>query len=166
MAIADLVRRRRNAGGFSLLEAMIAMTVLAFGLLTLAAMQLQALSQGAAGRHTADAGEIGQTYLEQIQRLPWTELDAAQGAGTWTAPAWIGAVSTVNKTVRTPAGGPDSLEHSYNIQWRVTDVLVAGNPDPCLRNVELRVSWGEKDRSTPKTFDLKTRRYNWGGASC
>jgi len=153
------------SGGFTLLEAMIALAVLATGLMTLAVMQLQALSQGSAGRHTADAAAVARTYLEQTQRLPWTELDTAEVAGTWTNPAWAGAAANVDVALETPGGGA-SVEHSYGIQWRVTDVMVGATPNPCLRNVEVRVSWAEEDRSTPKTLDLITRRYNWGDPSC
>jgi len=157
----------RASGGFTLLEAMIALAVLATGLLTLAVMQLQALTQGSAGRHTADAAAVARTYLEQMQRLPWTELDTAEAAGTWTNPAWAGAAANVDTTLEIPGGGGGtSVEHSYGVQWRVTNVMVSGLPNPCLRNVEVRVSWDEEKRSTPKTLDLITRRYNWGDSSC
>jgi len=166
MAAARSERNAQSAGGFTLLEAMVAMVVLAFGLMTLALMQLQALKQGAAGRHTGDAAATARTYLEQVQRLPWSELDAAETIGTWTDPSWAGAVSTVDKSISAPGGGGSLVEHSYTVQWRVTDVIVGGNPDPCLRNVEVRVLWQEEQLPTPKTLDLITRRYNWGDASC
>lgn len=159
-------RARRHAGGFTLIEAMVAMTVLAFGLLTLAAMQLHAFRQGSAGRHTQDAAATARTYLEQVQRVPWSELDTAQAVGNWTNPSWNGAPATVNRSMSVPGGGPDPTEHSYNVQWLVSDVVVGGNPDPCLRDVAVRVSWAERNRSTPKTLELKTRRYNWGDVSC
>jgi prepilin-type N-terminal cleavage/methylation domain-containing protein len=159
-------RAARRSGGFTLIEAMVAMTVLAFGLLSLAAMQLHAFRQGSAGRHSQDASATARAYLEQVQRVPWTTLDTAQAAGTWTNPSWAGAAATVNRSMSVPGGGPDPTEKSYGVQWLVTDVLVAGNPDPCLRDVAVRVSWAEKDRTAPKTLELKTRRYNWGGASC
>ena len=159
--------RARASGGFTLLEAMIALAVLATGLMTLAVMQLQALSQGSAGRHTADAAAVARTYLEQMQRVPWTELDTAQAAGDWTDPSWAGAPASVDVALEIPGGGgASSVEHSYGVQWRVTNVVVSGTPNPCLRNVQVRVSWSEEDRSTPKTLDLATRRYNWGGPSC
>ncbi|MBW2398132.1 MAG: prepilin-type N-terminal cleavage/methylation domain-containing protein [Deltaproteobacteria bacterium] len=161
-----MLRGVRHAGGFTLIEAMIAMTVLAFGLLTLAAMQLQAFRQGSAGRHSQDASTTAGAYIEQIRRIPWSELDTAEAIGTWTNPSWNGAASTVNRTVNVPGGGGTTTEHSYNIQWLVSDVVVGGNPDPCLRDVSVRVSWEETDRPAPKTLELKTRRFNWGDASC
>jgi hypothetical protein len=44
--------------------------------------------------------------------------------------------------------------------------MVGAAANPCLRNVEVRVSWAEENRSSPKTLDLITRRYNWGDSSC
>lgn len=152
----------RRAAGFSLIEVMIALGVLALGLLTLAVMQIEALSQGSAGRHTSDAAAVGRSHLEQVMRLPWTELDAAEAAGTWTTPAWAGAAASVDTRVDMPAGLGTAVEHSYDVQWRVTDV--AGNA--CLRDVELRVLWAEEHFPSGKTLDLATRRYNWGDPSC
>lgn len=151
----------RSARGFSLLEVMLTLVILAFGMLTLAIMQLQALRQGSQGRHTGDGTAIARSYLEQASRVPWTELDAAQAAGTWVAPAWAGTPSA-QVTVDRPTGA-DSTEHSYTILWRVTDV---GGPPVCLRDVEVSVTWTEQGSSTPKTHVLGTRRYNQGNSNC
>lgn len=160
-------RTRATAGsGFTLLEAMMAIGILAFGLLTLAVMQLQALHQESAGRHTADAAATARTYLEQVARLPWSELDTAAAAGTWTAPSWPGAQATVNVAMDAPGGAGLEVEHSYSVLWRVADVVEGGTPNPCLRDVSVRVTWTERQRSAPKTLDLTTRRYNWGAGSC
>lgn len=157
-------RRRRDArtraDGFSLLEVVIAMAILAFGLLTLALMQIQAIKQGSAGRHTGAAAAVARTYIEQAHRVPWSVLTADLGGG-WQNPGWAAAPAVWNVQVAQPGGGTVS-EHSYDVSWRVS--AVAGST--CLRDVEIRVSWDEQDRSTPKQTVLATRRYNWGGASC
>jgi len=150
----------RRAGGFSLLEVVIAMAILAFGLLTLALMQIQALKQGAVGRHTGDAAAVARTYLEQAHRVPWAILTADLGAG-WQNPGWAGAAAVWNQQIAQPSGGT-ATEHSYDVSWRVS--AVGGSL--CLRDVEIRVSWDEQDHSNPKQLVLATRRYNWGGASC
>jgi len=161
MRIRRPIRRRHtSSAGFSLIEVMIAMMILTFGLLTLAIMQLHALTQGAAGRHTGDASAVARTYLEQVHRLPWTALSAAAGSG-WQNPGWTGAVSTVTTDVVSPSGGV-TTEETYGVQWRVSNV--GGNA--CLRDVEVQVSWQEEQMSGPKTVVLATRRYDWGGASC
>lgn len=159
------IRAQRSARGFTLIEALVAMSILAMGLLTLAVMQLEALSQGSAGRHTGDAAATARSYLEQVQRIPWTELDGAAGSG-WIAPTWLGAPPAVNMSLALPGAGGNAVEHAYNINWRVTEILDGvGNPNPCLRTVEVRVGWSE-EKIANKTLALTTRRYNWGAASC
>ncbi|MCH2171181.1 hypothetical protein MK489_10390 [Myxococcota bacterium] len=153
--------RSRNAG-FSLPEVFIAMGILAFGLLALAAMQLKALSDGASGKHTSDAAAVARTILEQVHRLPWSTLDAASAAGAWTAPAWTGAGSPVDRVVAVPSGGGAVVEKSYDVAWKVDDIAASN----CLRDVEVRVSWSEVDFPAPKSLSLATRRYNYGDPSC
>ena len=159
-------RTRGPEAGFTIIEGMIAAGVLAFGLLTLAVMQLQALSQGAAGRHSQDGVAIARAHLEQIQRIPWTEVTDAQAVGTWTATDWPGVTGSVDVEVDNPSGGT-AVNKTYTVEWQVTDVLDASsNPRPCLRDIELRVSWPEENMSNDKTHSFVTRRYDWGGASC
>ena len=144
-------RRTARREGFSLLEVVVALGILGFGLLTLALMQVHALTQGSAGRHTGDAAAIARTYIEQVHRLPWTALTADLGAG-FVNPSWNAAPATVNVNV-TGVGGT-TTENSYGVQWRVT--AVAGTV--CLRDVEVQVSWTEEDMSSPKQLTLATRR--------
>jgi prepilin-type N-terminal cleavage/methylation domain-containing protein len=152
---------RPGRGGFTLLEVMIALGILGFGLLALAVLQIEAMGQGSKGRHSSDAAAVARSHAEQVLRLPWAALTAVAGAG-WGAPAWAGAVGTVDATIDQPGGAGPAVEHSYGVTWRVTDV--AGNA--CLRDVEVRVSWQEEDFAAPKTLEVATRRYNWGDPSC
>ena len=156
----DQIERSSTTSGFTLIEVMVALAILGFGLLTLAAMQLNAMTQGSAGRHTGDASSIARSYLEQIHRLDWATLTAARDNGPWTDTFWPNAPSTVNVTVDVPGGGATATEHTYNLTWNVTDI------NACLRDVEVRVSWSEDGRSTPKNLTLATRRYNWGSTGC
>ena len=57
-----------SSAGFSLLEVIVAIAILAFGLLSLAVMQLEALTQGAAGKHTTDS--MMSALLHQPSRRP------------------------------------------------------------------------------------------------
>ena len=155
------VPRRPQRGGFTLIEVMIALGILGFGLLALAVMQIEAMGQGSKGRHSAEAAAVARSHAEQVMRLPWTALTAVAGAG-WSAPGWAGAVASVDATVDQPGGAGTAVEHSYDVSWRVTNV--AGNS--CLRDVEVRVSWPEQDFAVAKTLDLATRRYNWGDPGC
>lgn len=150
---------RRTGSGFSLIEVVIAVGILAFGLLTLALLQVHALTQGSMGRHTGDAAAIGRSFIEQVNRLPWATLTADLDSG-WQTPGWAGVPNDENQ-VSTPGGGV-ATEHAYTVDWRVT--TVAGTA--CLRDVELRVSWQEEKHSQNKALVLATRRYDTGGSSC
>jgi prepilin-type N-terminal cleavage/methylation domain-containing protein len=158
-------RRLRDAKrqrGVTLVEMMVALGIMAFGILTMALMQLAALKQGTQGQHTTDAAAVGRTYLEQVHRLPWSELTTAVAAGDWTNPSWLGANSSVTLALDTPTTSSAAPGQTYAVAWRVTDV--AGNT--CLRDVEIRITWNEEDFAAPRTITLSTRRYNWGGSSC
>lgn len=148
--------------GFTLLEVMIALVVMGFGLLTLATMQIHALKQGSAGRHTGDASAVARSYLEQMQRVSWAELDAAVAAGPDSNVFWTNQGNTVTTGVDRPTGGAQAIEETYNVTWTVTNV--AGST--CLRDIEIEVSWQEENMPAPKRMNLATRRYNWGGAGC
>lgn len=155
-------RARAARGGFTLLEVMVTLGVLSFGLVTLAYMQLYAMRQGSQGRHTNDAATIARSFLEQAVRLPWSELDGAVAAATWVAPGWDGAPNP-NVLVTMPDGGGAATERAYAVTWRVTNV---GAAPTCLRDVEVRVGWNEEESSAQKSTVIATRRYNRGATGC
>ena len=139
-----LSRSRRQ--GFSLIEVMLAMTILGIGMLSLGAMQLLALEYGNRGRHGTQASIIAETEIERLQRLDWDDPDL-DPTGNWTA------VVTRNHNVQ--VGGGASVEQAYDLSWRVTDV-VAGS----TKSVDVRVQWDEPNRPT-RTYALSTIRYDF-----
>lgn len=155
---ADSIHQRGS--GFSILEVMIALSILAFGILAMTATQIEALKQGGAGRHTTDAAAVARTYLEQAQRLPYATIDGFKDTG-WLVPGWAGARATYDTAIANPNGGI-AIEHTYTVQFRVTTVAATA----CMLDVEMRVTWPEASVTANKTLTLATRRYNWGGAAC
>lgn len=131
-----------RTSGFTLIEIMIALVILAFGLLAMAVMQIQAMNGGRSGRHSTQAAVLARDRMEIFQRVAWT--DPLLAATAWTAPV------TVNKA---PIGGTGT-EQSYSVSWRVTDV------DPAwIKNVDVRVTWNEPN-SAPRTMTISSVRYN------
>lgn len=130
----------RGEGGFTLLEVTIALTILAFGLLALGLMQLQALRGGHHGRHHTTAAMIARDQLEQIQRAPFSQVaPVAWGA----APAWMAASGLTVGAVNTQVTNPNGVftEQTYNVAWQITPV--AGNAQ--LMNVAVEVTWTEDE---------------------
>lgn len=150
---------QRLRRGFSLIEVMIALVVLAFGLLTLATMQIHALKQGSAGRHTGDASAIARSYVEQMQRVDWAVLTTALNDGADSNLFWADASDSFDVHM-TDLAGDDATERSYDVRLTVSDVTT------CLRDVEIKVLWTEDGRAAQKNLRLATRRYNWGAPGC
>ena len=161
--------RTQAQSGFSLLEVMISLAILSFGLLGLAAMQLHAMRDGSTGRYTTDAARVARDQMEQIQRMPFGTVAAAAGLG-WQAPAWVNvagfAVGQMPVQVQTaPGADPNAgVVQVYNVAWNVTTVPGDAN----LLNIDVEVTWNEINRPNAKptrtglpTVTLSSVRYNW-----
>ncbi len=140
------VGRRQHA--FTLVELMIAFTVFAFGLVAVMMMQIQAMRQGAMGRHRSGATMIAQDQIERIQNTPFsdTALDVMNPL-VWTTPPWLGnggdatlAAGEIPVTVTTPNGDIRDIVFTVNYLVSADD---AGSHDPNLRRVDLEIIWTE-----------------------
>lgn len=125
-------RRRGEERGFSLLEVLIALSILAVGLLAMAAMQIHALKYGRSGRHTSDAALVARNEMERLQRLDFDDPQV-QPTGGWTLP------TQVDRNVEAPGG--TEIEQSYQRRSRIVDV-VAGD----VRSIDVQVTWAEPNR--------------------
>jgi len=126
--------RPRRREGFTLLEVVIAMGVLAVGLLGVAAAQMHAMHGGRSGRHTTDAAALAHTQIEQFQRMNFTDAALNATAGWFPVPA-----QQLQTTVQ--ANPANQVEETYTIQWRITDV----QPNQ-LKSIDVRVNWNEPNR--------------------
>ena len=72
-------RFNRAAGGFTLIEVMITIGILTFGLLSLAAMQIHAMHGSDRGRHATHAAAIAESKMEQLQQDAWASIGVTGG---------------------------------------------------------------------------------------
>jgi prepilin-type N-terminal cleavage/methylation domain-containing protein len=140
------LRRGRGRDGFTLIEVLVAMGILATGLLAVSAAQLYAMHGGRSGRHTTDAAEIAQSQVEVFQRMDWTDA-GLNATGGW-GPA---GGQTVNKTVNTTS--VPTTEQAYVLTWRIVDV------SSYLKTIEVRVTWDEPNRPG-RSYIVPTMRHN------
>ncbi len=144
----EKTRVRRLREGFSLLEVMIAMTILAVGLLGMLAMQIQATQSGRIGRHVTDAASVALDQLEQLRYQAW----AATAPTGWTAPI------VVTSTDSTDAAG-FAVQQTFNVSWRIQDV--AGITE--LRTIDVRVTWnepGDTPGMPPRRYAVSSIKYH------
>jgi prepilin-type N-terminal cleavage/methylation domain-containing protein len=122
------MRSARSRVGFSLLEVMIAMTILAIGLLGALSMQVQALTGNSTGRHVSEAMRIGLDQLEALKYQGW----AATPVSTWTP-----AIVVVGPEAVAARAG--ELRQQFNVSWRIQAVA----PLTLVRQIDVRVTWRE-----------------------
>jgi prepilin-type N-terminal cleavage/methylation domain-containing protein len=143
-------RPASRRSGFTLLEVVVAMGILATGLLAVTAAQIYAMRGGSTGRHTTDAASIAHSQIEQFQRMNFTDAALNQTAG------WIAGTLVAGGQIQTTVqANPAALvEETYTIQYRVTDVTPGQ-----LKAVDVRVTWNEPTRPN-RTMIISTVLHN------
>jgi prepilin-type N-terminal cleavage/methylation domain-containing protein len=139
----------------TLIEVMIALAVLAIGLLAMLAMQVSAMRSGKYGRHTTQAAQLARDQMEYLHRLDWA--DPLMAPTAWTAPTFMGTAGPVNVVVQS-ANGPQQ-EMNYTVSHRITNDAVDAN----LRLLDVRVNWTELNApagAPPRRYAMSTIRHN------
>ena len=144
----DSKTRARASRGFTLIEIMIAMSILALGLLSVAAMQLHAMRGGSSGRRQTEAATIAEDRMEELQRDGWAAGDLDPTGG------WVND-STETTTIQSNSGNTN--QQTYTVQRRVANLVVGWT-----RTVDVRVSWNELNRPN-RSVALSSIRYNREG---
>jgi len=151
--MSAMARRRRNpsTGGFTLIEVMIVVVILTFGLLSLAAMQIQAVRGSDQGRHASNAAAIAENKMEQLQRDPWAAI--AVTGGFIPDPALPVQQNNVQLD-----GTASINESSYSVSYQITDLQPT-----FTRSIDVRVSWTEESGKN-RSITLSSVRYNREGS--
>ncbi|OGP52541.1 MAG: type IV pilus modification protein PilV [Deltaproteobacteria bacterium RBG_13_52_11] len=119
----------KNIKGFTLLEVMIALVILAIGLLGLASLQVMAIKGNSFGQQMTVASTMAQNQLEQLRRTPGTlangnDIVTDQNGITYTR-AW-----TVN--VNQPQQGMNTVV--ITISWTGP----TGQGGDAIRSINIR----------------------------
>jgi len=107
----------RPAAGFTLIEMLIAITILAVGMLAVASMQVAALqTNGKAARYT-EASNLAQDRLERLLSLPYNDPGLAGGTDT-----------------------TEVVDH-LTVNWTVTDVDLSLDGNDDAKRIIVRASF-------------------------
>lgn len=120
--------RTRRRGGMSLVEIMVAMVILSFGLLGVAALQVRAITEGSGGQHLSNASAIARNRIEELSRVAWDATALDNSLGVWSA--------TTDVTAQ-----DQTYARSERISW---DVANAANV--AIKTIEVRVNWDDTKR--------------------
>lgn len=127
----EVFMERQTQNGFTLLEVIVAISILMFGILAVASMQSSSIQGNAFSRDMTIATTLAADRVERLVTRPYTHADLTATVGT-------------PHTIATPA--PYAW---FTVAWTVTD-----NTDASLiadtKRVEVTVSWTE--HGVPKSY--------------
>jgi len=114
------VNNSPKSNGFSLIEVLVSLVILAISLLALAALMTTTTKNNAFGGQMTEAATLAQDKLEELRVTQWGNING--GAD-----------------VRTGATGIN-----YARSWTVaTNAIVPPTPEPALRTVTITINWND-----------------------
>lgn len=128
--------------GFSLLEVLIALVILAIGLLAVAQMQITAIKGNAYGSEMTSASSLASNTIERFMGLPYTDLDLMLTGPPPDTSSTSVAASIVGGTLD-PLG---AIEGGINNQNYTRAYWVVDNsPYAGMRQITVRVAWTDSN---------------------
>ena len=103
---------QKNQNGFTLIEIMIAVTVLAIGILGIAKMQIAAINGNASARKFTEANFFAQSQIETLITGPFADINNDNASSD----------DPDGYTVEDPQDG-------YTVKWKVTDLISLDGAD-------------------------------------
>lgn len=144
---------RRDTRGFSLLEVMIAVVVLAFGLVSLAALQGRLFQAGAESKARATASALAQGVIEEARAFPYSTAPAGYLGPTYEA---LATWDTLEEKVVVSGGVEYRLARGIT-RYRPDGTIATGSFNPALpefKVVDVTAKWTGAD-GLEKTVELK-----------
>ena len=143
--------RLTEINGFSMIEVLIAIVILSFGLLAVASMQVSALQGTSFSRGITESSEMIQDRIEKIMSSNYASI-----VDTWND----GAAGLNNATPATAdySDEVDIIHVRYNVYWNVATNWVG---DPAtgyamtgVKTIRVIVAWQDRGRARTAAFDL------------
>jgi type IV pilus assembly protein PilV len=118
----------KKQSGFTLIEVMIALVVLAAGLLALATMQIVSIRSNAFSSEMTYATMLAQTRLEQIRNMPYDNVNAVGQVTLPVDPTTKGIAYRVQRQVQNNTPATDMKTVTLVIDWLGAPAGSAGSP--------------------------------------
>lgn len=111
-------RKRVRSGGFSLIEVMVSMGILAFGLLGIAAIQVYGIRGNSGGQHLSEASAVARNRIEELSRTGFNSATLNDSGNAWVNTTTIQTTSQAyTRTERITNEGADLKELEIRVAW-------------------------------------------------
>jgi len=144
-------RAARGEEGFSLVEVLVSLSILAVGLLSLALLQVTAIKGNAGASKSTIATDLAQTKLELFRRDAWAAIDNS------TNTTFGGGTTPIFASV--PADAGDNVTVRGTMFYRIWRVLP--NATDSLKTITVWTCW-QDDQGNWHSVMLVTQRANVG----
>ncbi len=136
-----------ESDGFTLIELMVSLVVLAFGILGFLSLQGQAVQGRVFAREMSRATFVAQSNMEELLSMDFNHSLLSAGTHPTASEGGTNALGT-GTLVRTETLG----NFNYFTYWKVTSVNAS------IKTIEMRVTWQDKDpgRISPPKLELTT----------
>jgi len=131
-----IFKNERSEKGFTLLEVMIAIVILTFGILVVASMQTSSIDGNSVANKLTEGTSWAGNKMEELLTIP--DTDAQLSSGTH---------------------GPETAmsgDISYDVNWEVIDSVDPSNPLADAKLIIVTVTW--QDKGNPKSTQLRCIR--------
>ena len=130
--------------GYTLVEILIAIAILAFGLMAVATMQVTAIKSNAIASGISQGLTLGQAKVEELMNLSYDHPDLSDTDGDATA--------GLNHTVEgdDSYNDPPETHGRYTIYWNVA----VNEPVTDSKTIRVIVTWTEKGRNKRIALDF------------
>ena len=131
------VRKRCNERGFSIIEVMIAISILSIGILALASMQVAAMRGNSFAGSVTEGSTWALDQIEKLMNLPWD--DASLQDADLDGAAGLENIEFDNDTGTQADADFRITRGRYSIHWNVANNVVTAN----TRTVNVIVTWSD-----------------------
>jgi len=144
--MADTVIAKKCEQGFTLLEVIIAVSVLTIGILAVASMQISAIIGNASAGGVTEALAVCQDRLEELIGLPLDHGDLSDSNGDGNTGLNVPTPAQVRAggDALLPAGGANQPDHNSRVSLGKRDYYVYWNANPGASgsiDVSVVVAW-------------------------
>lgn len=134
--------------GFTIIEVLIAMVILAIGLLSLVTMQITGIKGNATANRITEESSFSADRIEKLFALDWTHADLADDK----AP---NGTAGLNQTGATADGSVTTADGIYTIYWNVAE----NTPLPDIKKIRVIIMRNQGSAANPVIMDyLKSKQ--------